>query len=159
MEKDEVEIMAPSSFKKKILKMMAKNCPGNNLRINMLRSCGYKIGKDVYIGEDFIVSDLLTTNSLLLEIGDRASISPRVTVVVASSPNNSKLTKFIEKKVAKVTIGNDAWIGAGAIILPGVTIGEGAIIGAGSVVNKNMPPWTVCYGVPCKPMKKINDGG
>ncbi|GAG96865.1 unnamed protein product, partial [marine sediment metagenome] len=44
-------------------------------------------------------------------------------------------------------------IGMGCIIMPGVTIGEGCSIGAGSLVTKSMPPWTICYGSPCKPIK------
>ena len=145
-----------SPFKKKILKTLAKNSPGNGLRVRLLRVCGYKIGKGVYIGEDFIVSDILSSDQLLLEIGDRVSISPRVTIVVASSPNDSHLTKFMKPKIAKVTIEDDAWIGAGAIILPGTRIGSGAVVGAGSVVIKDIPPWTIAYGVPCKPIKPVN---
>ncbi len=52
-----------------------------------------------------------------------------------------------------ITIGDKAWIGAEAFVLPGVTIGEGAVIGARAVVTKDMPPWTVCAGHPCKPLK------
>jgi len=143
------------TVKQKLLKTLASHLPGNGLRVKLLRACGYKIGNDVYIGEGFIVSDILSFNTELLEIGDRVSISPRVTIVVASSPNNSILTKYVETKIAKVTINDDAWIGTGAIILPGITIGTGAIIGAGSVVTKDVPAWTVAFGVPCKAIKSI----
>jgi len=53
-----------------------------------------------------------------------------------------------------VTIGKWVWVGAAVMILPGVTIGDGAIVGAGSVVAKDIPPWTVAVGNPCKVIKK-----
>ncbi|MFC1825969.1 DapH/DapD/GlmU-related protein [Thermodesulfobacteriota bacterium] len=53
-----------------------------------------------------------------------------------------------------VTIGKEVWVGMGVLILPGVTIGDGAIIGAGSVVIKDIPPYTVAVGNPCKVIKK-----
>lgn len=49
-----------------------------------------------------------------------------------------------------ITLGDDVWVGAGAIILPGVEIGNGAVIGAGSIVTKNIPPNSVCVGNPAK---------
>ena len=56
--------------------------------------------------------------------------------------------------IAPVTIGDDVWIGAGSIILPGVTIGSGSTIGAGSVVTHDIPPNVLAYGVPCKIVKE-----
>ena len=53
----------------------------------------------------------------------------------------------------KCVIGNDVWIGDGAIILPGVEIGNGAVIGAGSVVTKNIPPFGIAVGNPAKVFK------
>jgi acetyltransferase-like isoleucine patch superfamily enzyme len=53
----------------------------------------------------------------------------------------------------QVVIGNDVWIGRGAIILSGVTIGDGAIIGAGAVVSKDIPPYAVAVGCPIKILK------
>jgi len=54
----------------------------------------------------------------------------------------------------KVIIGNDVWIGEDVIILSGVKIGDGVVIGAGSVVSKDLEPYTICVGVPCKSVKK-----
>jgi phosphonate metabolism protein (transferase hexapeptide repeat family) len=53
----------------------------------------------------------------------------------------------------RVTIGNDVWIGHGAIILPGISIGHGAVIAAGAVVTKNVEPYAIVAGVPAKRIK------
>ncbi len=52
-----------------------------------------------------------------------------------------------------VSIGNDVWIGAKSVILPGVTIGDGAVIAAGSIVNKDVAPYSIVAGVPAKFIK------
>lgn len=54
-----------------------------------------------------------------------------------------------------VIINEDCWIGCNVTLLCGVTIGRGCTIAAGAVVNKSMPPYCVCGGVPCKPIKRI----
>jgi acetyltransferase-like isoleucine patch superfamily enzyme len=59
-------------------------------------------------------------------------------------------------KRAPIIIGDDAWLGAGAVILPGVTIGNGAIVGAGAVVRDDVPPMTVVAGVPARPIRTLD---
>ena len=56
-----------------------------------------------------------------------------------------------------IHIGNNVWIGAGAIVLPGVTIGENSVIGAGSVVTKDIPANVVAVGNPCRVMREIGE--
>jgi acetyltransferase-like isoleucine patch superfamily enzyme len=58
-----------------------------------------------------------------------------------------------DKTYKPIEIESDSWLGANVTLLPGVTIGQGCIVGAGSVVNKSLPPYTICVGVPCKPIK------
>lgn len=53
-----------------------------------------------------------------------------------------------------VTVGNDVWIGHGAVIMPGVSIGDGAIVGSSAVVTKDVEPYTIVAGVPAKPIKR-----
>ena len=59
--------------------------------------------------------------------------------------------------VAKVTIGDNVWIGGNTVILPGVHIGSNTVIGAGSVVTKDIPDWVVAAGNPCRVIKKITE--
>jgi len=56
-----------------------------------------------------------------------------------------------------VTIGDNVWICAGVIVLPGVTIGANSVIGAGSVVTKDIPPDSLAVGNPCKVIRKVNE--
>lgn len=141
-------------WKKKIFKPLAKIVPLSKLRVALFRMCGYSIGKDVFIGEDLIISDNLHDKNVF--IGDRASIGPRITLVTSSGPNLSKIEPYVKVvNGGKIRIENDAWIGAGAIILPDVTIGEGAVVGAGAVVIKDVPSHTVVAGVPANVIKKL----
>ena len=101
-------------IKKKLLKLVAKQLPGNGLRIRLLRMCGYVIGQDVYIGEDFIIIDDLRESDFNLSLGDRASISPRVTFVLHTQPNESRIVPYVNSHKGSITIASDAWIGTGS---------------------------------------------
>jgi acetyltransferase-like isoleucine patch superfamily enzyme len=146
------------NVKKKLLKLFAKQMPGCGVRIRMLRMCGYIIGESVYIGEDFLIIDDLgeTKSEMQLTIGDRAAISPRVTFVMHTQPNDSRIAPYVNSHKGSITVSADAWIGTGAVILPGVTIGEGAVVGANAVVTKDVPPYTMVGGVPAHKIKEVN---
>jgi acetyltransferase-like isoleucine patch superfamily enzyme len=150
--------MMPKSMimiRKKILKYFAKILPGNALRVRLLRMCNYMIGKDVYVGEDLIIIDDLSDPATCLIIEDRTAISPRVTFVLHSAPNESRIRKLFEKK-GRIVVRQDAWIGTGAVILPDIEIGEGAIVGSNSVVTRNVPNYTVVAGAPARVIKTFN---
>ena len=149
------------SLFRKIMRHYVRHGFPNGFRIWCLRRTGAKVGKKVYIGEGLTLGCILGKEKNL-KIGDRASIAPNVTLVITSDPNNSRLLKlnkkykFIEVK-GKINIEQDAWIGAGVIILPNITIGKSAVVGAGSVVTKDVEPFTVVSGNPAKPMKKLEE--
>jgi acetyltransferase-like isoleucine patch superfamily enzyme len=142
--------------KKKMFKYVAKFCPGNGLRIWLYRKCNYEIGNKVYIGEDLIVVDDLKDPSTDLRIGDRVAISPRVTLVLHTKPNWSRIADYVDSKKGKITIEQDSWIGTGAVILPDITIGEGAVVAANSVVTRDVPPFTVVGGLPAKKIGTVD---
>lgn len=56
-----------------------------------------------------------------------------------------------------IVVGNDVWFAAGVIVNPGVNIGDGAVIGSGSVVTKDIPPYTLCFGNPCRVIREITE--
>lgn len=87
-----------------------------------------------------------------LSIGDNVMMGPDV-VILTHTHNLDRIDIPMGQqgfRVAKVTIGNDVWIGMRSIIMPGVTIGDGAVIGAGAVVTKDVPAFSIVGGVPAK---------
>ena len=87
-------------------------------------------------------------------------IGPNVTISSVSHPvhwRSRSTGSGFPITTAPVKIGNNVWIGAGAIILMGVTIGDGSVIGAGSVVTKDIPANCIAVGTPCKVLRKITD--
>lgn len=91
----------------------------------------------------------------MIIIGDRVQFGPNVNLFTAGH-DVSVLSrrKFVEFG-HPIRIGDDCWIGGNVVILPGVTIGEGSTIGAGSVVTKDIPPFSVAVGNPCRVRKTI----
>lgn len=142
-------------IKRKFGKALARSFPYNGIRVLGLRLCHFSVGKKVYIGSDLIVASIISENTCNLIIEDRVAIGPRVTLVLSSDANWSHLMNHIEPIKGTITLEEDCWIGAGAIILPNITIGAGSIVGAGSVVTKNVLPNTVVTGVPAKKIKQI----
>ena len=142
--------------RKKALKLVAQIFPLNSVRVWALRRAGYHVGKQVYIGEGLIVVDDLDSDLCTLSIGDRAAIAPRVIVVLASYANNSRLRDELGDTLGNVTIGADAWIGAGAILQPNVTIGEQAIVATSAVVLTDVPARTIAGGIPARIIRSLD---
>jgi acetyltransferase-like isoleucine patch superfamily enzyme len=142
-------------LKKKLFKTLAKILPGNAIRVRLLKACGYRIGKNVYIGEDLIIIDDLADPACRLSIGDRASLAPRITLVMHSAPNESRIRNYIKEQKGTIVIKQDAWIGSGAVIAPNIEIGEGAIVGANSFVDRNVPDYVFVGGVPARVIKTV----
>lgn len=141
----------------RFLRSFGPNAPLNALRCWSVRAQGYSVGDAVYLGEGFVISDELQFGSgERLTIGDRAAIAQRVIFVLSSHPNNSRLRQTFAPDRRSVRVGRDAWIGAGAILLPGADVGESAVVGAGSVVTRPVPPRTVAAGVPAKVIRELD---
>jgi galactoside O-acetyltransferase len=121
----------------------------NRVRAAALRRAGYRVGAPVYIGEGLIVVDLLEAAGELW-VGDWVSIAPRVTLVLRSSPNHGDLIELVEADEGPVRIESHAWIGTGAVVMPGVTVGRCSIVAAGAVVTKDVPAHSIVAGVPAR---------
>lgn len=142
-------------LRRRLLRLLAKEAPGAEIRASALRACGYSVGERAHIGEDLIIIDDPATPEFTLDVGDRASIAPRVTFVLHTQPNDSLIVPYVNCRRGSVTVGPDAWIGVGAVIMPGVTIGEGAVVGANSVVTRSVEPYTVVAGAPAHMIKEV----
>ncbi len=90
-------------------------------------------------------------------VGDYTMFGPNVTVATAGHPILPELRRQGYQYNAPVHIGENCWIGAGALIMPGVTIGDNVVIGAGSVVNKDIPSNVVAVGNPCRVLREVNE--
>lgn len=137
------------------LRYAAAWAPTNAMRARSLRAMGHQVGRDTQVGFGLLTVDRADGEAARLVIGDRAALAPRVTVVLSSHPNHSQLQGRIDERRGTVHIGEDAWIGAGAVILPGITVGDAAIVGAGAVVTKDVAPMTIVGGVPAKVIRTI----
>lgn len=108
-----------------------------------------KIGKNVFINFDCVFLDL---GGITIE--DNVFIAPKVSLLSEGHPTSSKDRHSLIPKA--IHIKKNAWIGAGATVLPGVTIGENAVVAAGAVVAKDVADDTVVGGIPAKFIKDIN---
>jgi len=105
-----------------------------------------------------------TWGQLAATLGERVALAPGITFVAASSPCYSHLLEldgFADRYVAyaPITVKDDAWIGAGVVVLPGVTIGQCALVGAGAVVTRDVPDYAVVAGVPARVVGDVRDAG
>ena len=141
-------------LRKKVLKRWARNAFFPRWRVQLLRWCGFEIGRDVYIADGLLIVEELADEGNL-SIGDRVSIAPRVTIVTSSHPNASRIRSVAPVAKGSVRLGDDAWLGAGAVVLPGVTIGRGAVVAALSVVAEDVPELTVVGGQPARVLRKL----
>lgn len=137
-----------------IFHVLAMNAPHERLSILFYRMRGTKIGKNVYIDRGVFIE---SWRPHLVTIKDNAEIGPKAIIIAIDSSYNT-ISKDIPILYGNVTVERNAYIGAGAIILPGVTIGEYSIVAAGAVVTKDVPPRTVVAGVPAKTIKTIEEG-
>jgi acetyltransferase-like isoleucine patch superfamily enzyme len=134
-----------SSFKKR----------GKNIILSkggvFIRPDEITIGSNVFISNNFHIS------ARNLTIGNNVIIGPNLVIEcdnhVFSHIGKNMFETRNERKIGFVTIEDDVWIGANVTILPNSKIQEGTIIGAGSIVNKVLPPYSICVGTPCKPIK------
>ena len=90
-------------------------------------------------------------------VGDCTMFGPNVVVATAGHPILPELREQQYQYNMPVRIGRNCWIGAGAIILPGITIGDNVVVGAGSVVTRDLPDSVVAVGNPCRVLREVGE--
>ena len=116
--------------------------------------CDY--GSNIELGERvFFNFNCIVLDVCRVRIGDYALFGPGVQVLTPMHPLNASLRRK-EEYGKPIDIGSDVWVGAGALILPGVTIGSCAVIGAGSVVTRDVPAGMFAAGNPCRVIREIS---
>ncbi len=119
-------------------------------------SCINNAVGDVLIGDHTRIG-LHNTIIGPVKIGDNVNLAQGITVTALNHNFNDPSKRIDEQGVSTsaVNIGNDIWIGANAVILPGVSIGNHSVVAAGAVVTKDVPAHTLVAGVPAKVIKEI----
>ena len=142
-------------------------------RARLLKEMFAEVGEDCYIEPPFHASwggrhvhfgkqvyanfNLTLVDDTHITVGDCTMFGPNVTVATAGHPVLPELREQAYQYNAPVHIGRNCWIGAGAILLPGVSVGDNTVIGAGSVVTKDIPANVVAVGNPCRVLREIGE--
>ena len=117
-----------------------------------------EIGEGCYIETPFYANFNLTmVDDTHIYVGDHTMIGPNVIIATGGHPVLPSLREQEYQFNMPVHVGRNCWIGAGAILLPGVTVGDNTVIGAGSVVTKDIPADVVAAGNPCRVMRPIGE--
>lgn len=115
-------------------------------------------GRHVHFGSNVYANFHLTlVDDTHIYVGDNTMFGPNVTVCTAGHPILPELREQGYQYNAPVRIGRSCWIGAGAVILPGVTIGDNTVVGAGSVVTCDLPANVVAVGNPCRVLREVGE--
>jgi putative colanic acid biosynthesis acetyltransferase WcaF len=139
--------------------------PCHAWRAFVLRTFGARLGRNCHIyakakiwapwnfeaGDECGVADgAILYNQAPIRLGRRVVVSQGSHLCTGTHDYENPNFPLVAKPIV---VGDQAWIAAESFVHPGVTIGEGAVIGARSVVTKDVPPWMVCSGNPCQPIK------
>ena len=127
----------PWSERKAILEELFGQSLDDRTMVNPTFRCD--IGTNISIGSNVHINfDCVILDSAEVVIGDNVLIAPKVCIATPGHNFSPELRRHTATRAERITICDDVWIGAGAVILPGVTVGEGAIVGAGAVVTKDL---------------------
>jgi acetyltransferase-like isoleucine patch superfamily enzyme len=115
-----------------------------------LPQAGITIGKNCFIGEFNVVR-----GQGGVHIGDDVYTGPMVQILAVNHVYDDPTRPIREQGITAqgISIEDDVWIGAGAVVLDGVTIGRGSVVGAGAVVTDDVPPYSIAVGAPAEPVK------
>ena len=130
---------------------------GNNCYIELPFRANWG-GHNVHFGNDVYANYNLTiVDDGHVYVGNKVMFGPNVVIATANHPIEPSLRDKALQYNKDVYIGDNVWIGAGVIIVPGIRIGKNSVIGAGSVVTKDIPDNVVAVGNPCKILRKISE--
>ena len=150
--------LKPSQYseKMKFMKEMFAEC-GDNCYIELPFRANWG-GHHVHFGNGIYANSNLTiVDDGHVYIDDKVMFGPNVTIATANHPIDPTLREKGLQYNKDVYIGENTWIGAGVIIVPGVRIGKNAVIGAGSIVTKDIPDNVVAVGNPCRVLREVGE--
>ncbi len=150
--------LKPSEYdkKQKYMKELFAEC-GDNCYIELPFHANWG-GHHVHLGSGvYANSNLTLVDDGNIYIGDKVMLGPNVTIATANHPINPELRDRGLQFNKDVYIGENTWIGAGVVIVPGVHIGSNTVIGAGSVVTKDIPDNVIAVGNPCRVIRNVSE--
>ncbi len=151
--------------------LLLDNYASSRIRASLLRLYGAQIGENCFIrgglkmqesfnlhlGDSvFINAECCFDCSAPITIGDHVQFAYQVTLVTGGHKIGERGNRAGEHNPKSIVIGDGAWIGARAMILPGVTIGAGAVVAAGAIVTKDVAADTLVAGVPARPIRSLD---
>ncbi|GAA1106270.1 sugar O-acetyltransferase [Nocardiopsis composta] len=105
----------------------------------------------------FVNSGLTALDVARIDIGEDCQIGPNVQLLTPTHPIDPQPRRDKLEAAEPITIGDNVWLGGGAIVLPGVTIGEDSVVGAGAVVTKDVPAGVVVVGNPARFLRSVRE--
>lgn len=115
-------------------------------------------GTNIHIGDNFIGNfNLAILDEAEVTIGNNVFIGPNCSLCTIVHALDAGQRNAGIMRALPITVGDDVWIAANVVVLPGVTIGRGAVIGAGSVVTKDVPAGVLAAGNPCRVIREIGE--
>ncbi len=118
--------------------------------------CDY--GSHIAIGaRTFVNYDCVMLDVASIRIGAACQLAPRVQLLTATHPVDPEPRRLGWESAEPITIGDNVWLGGGAIVCPGVTIGADTVVGAGAVVTRDLPAGVVAAGVPARVLREIDE--
>ena len=113
-------------------------------------------GRNIRAGDNFLANFNVTIlDRAKVSFGDNVLLAPGVTITTVNHAMTAHGRREQLCTAKPIVIGNDVWVGANCVILPGVTIGDNVVIAAGAVVNRDVPDDALAAGVPARPVKKL----
>jgi maltose O-acetyltransferase len=110
------------------------------------------IGAGTFVNYDCVLLDVAP-----IRIGAACQLATRVQLLTATHPIDPEPRRLGWESAEPITIGDNVWLGGGAIVCPGVTIGENSVVGAGAVVTRDLPAGVVAIGVPARVQREIDE--
>lgn len=130
---------------------------GDGVVIKPTFRCDY--GSHISIGaRTFANYDCILLDVAPIRIGAACQLATRVQLLTATHPIDPEPRRIGWESAEPIEIGDNVWLGGGAVVCPGVTIGEDTVVGAGAVVTRDLPSGVVAAGVPARVLREIGDG-
>jgi maltose O-acetyltransferase len=130
---------------------------GEGVVIRPTFRCDYgtyiSIGARTFVNFDCVMLDVAP-----IRIGESCQLATKVQLLTATHPVDPEPRRLGWEFAEPITIGDNVWLGGGAIVCPGVTIGDDTVVGAGSIVTRDLPAGVVAYGNPARVAREIGEG-